>query len=212
MSKTTRERVLDAAELLCAERGIKAASIRAITEAASANIAAVNFHFGGKAGLIEAMFKRRLEPLADKRLKRLEAAQAAAVGKPVPTTAVLDAFMEPLLELVAQPDRNARAFASLFARTVVEPTDAITKIFGGDLTAYSETFLTAFQTALPHLDRTETVLRLDFAIGAIAHALSDPTRRTALGVDPDPQVLQHSLRTFLLAGLEAPSDREAKNP
>ncbi len=210
MSKTTQERILDAAELLCAERGIKGTSIRAITQAASANIAAVNFHFGGKAGLIEAMFKRRLEPLADKRLKRLEAAQTAAAGKPVPAAAVLDAFMEPLLELVAQPDRNARAFASLFARTVVEPTDAIRKIFGTDLTIYSETFLTAFQTALPHLDRMEAVLRLDFAIGAIAHALSDPTRRAAFGVAPDPQELQASLRTFLLAGLEAPSNRKPK--
>ncbi len=197
---------MDAAELLFAERGIDGTSIRAITETASANIAAVNFHFGGKAGLIEAMFKRRLEPLAQKRLKRLEAAQAA--NTPASTAAVLDAFMEPLLELVEQPDRNTQAFARLFARTVIEPTQAIQQIFGGKLSAYSETFLSAFHAALPHLERTELVLRLGFAIGAIAHALSDPTRRTAFGINPSPRELQAALKIFLLAGLEAPTNRK----
>jgi len=203
MTKPTKEQPPDAAERLCAEHGIDGTSIRAITDAAGANVATVNFHFDGKAGLIQEMFVRRLKPLAAKRLELLDALHADG-GTPS-ASALLDAFMAPLLELMSQPDPNTQACGRLFARTVVEPTEAIKNIFGGDLTAYSQAFLTAFENALPHLDRLELVLRLDFAIGAIAHALSDPTRRTALGVNPSPTQIQSSLKTFLVAGLEAPT-------
>ncbi|AWZ01761.1 MAG: TetR family transcriptional regulator [Rhodobiaceae bacterium] len=206
MTKPTKERLLDAAERLCAANGIDGTSIRAITDAAGANVAAVNFHFDGKSGLIREMFARRLVPLAERRLELLKALQSdertANAGE------LLDAFMTPLLELMSKADPNTQAFAKLFARTVVEPTDAIKEIFGGELTAYSETFLNAFEKALPHLSRLELVLRLDFAIGAIAHALSDQTRLAALGATPDPKRTHASLRAFLIAGLEAPAFSE----
>ncbi|HZF08479.1 MAG TPA: helix-turn-helix domain-containing protein, partial [Thermoanaerobaculia bacterium] len=40
----TRESLMDAAEALFSERGIQAASLRAITERAGANLAAVHYH------------------------------------------------------------------------------------------------------------------------------------------------------------------------
>ena len=42
----TRERILKAAEALFAERGFETVSLRDITGAADANVAAVNYHFG----------------------------------------------------------------------------------------------------------------------------------------------------------------------
>ncbi len=206
MTKPTKERLLDAAERLCAAQGIDGTSIRAITDAAGANVAAVNFHFDGKAGLVREMFARRLIALAEKRLALLNALQQG--GKTPDAGDLLDAFMTPLLELVSKPDPGAQAFAKLFARTIVEPTDAIREIFGGELSPYSEAFLAAFERALPHLDRGELVLRLDFAIGAIAHALSDRTRLAALGENPTPAQINTSLRNFLIAGLNAPAPSE----
>ena len=61
--KDTKDRILDAAESLFADRGFGATSMRAITSAADANLAAVNYHFGSKESLIEAVFARRLGPL-----------------------------------------------------------------------------------------------------------------------------------------------------
>jgi AcrR family transcriptional regulator len=45
-STDTKNQLIDAAETIIAEHGIDGASVRAITEAASANLAAVNYHFG----------------------------------------------------------------------------------------------------------------------------------------------------------------------
>ena len=55
----TRERLLATGEQLFATRGIDAVSVRDITEAAEANTASINYHFGSKLGLIEAIVERR---------------------------------------------------------------------------------------------------------------------------------------------------------
>ena len=59
MNQETKTRILDAAERLFAQDGIKATSLRAITEAAAANLAAVNYHFGSKEALVHAVYGRR---------------------------------------------------------------------------------------------------------------------------------------------------------
>jgi len=63
-----RERLLDAAERLFAEHGFRAASVREITVAAGCNLAAVNYHFGGKLNLYREVFARRLRALRERRI------------------------------------------------------------------------------------------------------------------------------------------------
>jgi AcrR family transcriptional regulator len=56
MTDLTQQRVLEAAELIFAERGFKAASIREIAKQAKANVPAINYYFGDKERLyIEAV-------------------------------------------------------------------------------------------------------------------------------------------------------------
>ena len=52
--KTTRACILDVAEDLFAEQGFDRVSIRDITKQARVNLAAINYHFGGKEDLIVA--------------------------------------------------------------------------------------------------------------------------------------------------------------
>ena len=61
--KDTVERILDAAEILFAERGFAETSLRTITSAAGVNLAAVNYHFGSKKALIQAVFVRFIDPV-----------------------------------------------------------------------------------------------------------------------------------------------------
>ncbi|MFT6975667.1 MAG: AcrR family transcriptional regulator, partial [Bermanella sp.] len=58
----TVTRILDAAEQLFAEKGFAETSLRSITAKAGVNLAAVNYHFGSKKSLIQAVFVRFLGP------------------------------------------------------------------------------------------------------------------------------------------------------
>ena len=60
----TRERILDSAEALFAQKGFRAVSVREITSAARCNLAAVNYHFGNKESLYLEVFRSRWVPRA----------------------------------------------------------------------------------------------------------------------------------------------------
>ncbi len=57
----TRKRLLDAAGVLFAEKGFRDTTTAAICRAAGANIAAVNYHFGGKEDLYAAAWRHEFE-------------------------------------------------------------------------------------------------------------------------------------------------------
>ena len=67
----TKDRILDAAESLFMEHGYEATSLRAITSAAGVNLASVNYHFGSKEELFQAVLTRRLDPMNQERLDLL---------------------------------------------------------------------------------------------------------------------------------------------
>lgn len=96
----TRERLLDTAERLFAERGFAATSVRDITAAAGCNLAAVNYHFGGKSNLYREAFLRGLTVLREQRLAALREIMGR---RPAPSVAealrvFATAFVAPLHE------------------------------------------------------------------------------------------------------------------
>lgn len=60
---TTRDRVLEVAARLFAERGYDGVSVRDIIGGAKANLGAVTYHFGSKEGLFASVVDRQVEPL-----------------------------------------------------------------------------------------------------------------------------------------------------
>ena len=76
--RSTKDRIMDAAEALFALNGSSGASLRAITRRAKVNLAAVHYHFGSKDRLLEAVLARRLLPLNAERIRRLETYQKEA--------------------------------------------------------------------------------------------------------------------------------------
>ena len=62
---STHERLIESAGPLFAEKGFEGTTVRDICEAAGANVAAVNYHFGGKEGLyaevVADVIRRRTE-------------------------------------------------------------------------------------------------------------------------------------------------------
>ena len=69
----TRELILDAAERLFAQRGLDGASLRAITEAAGANLGSIHYYFRNKRTLIEEVLNRRIDEFERQSLAELDA-------------------------------------------------------------------------------------------------------------------------------------------
>jgi AcrR family transcriptional regulator len=114
-----RERLVEAAERLFAERGFEGASVREITTAAGCNVAAVSYHFGGKEELYRAVFVRRLAALREQRVGALHQALGEA-GEHADLDLVLRTFVTSFLEPLREEGRG-RLLMSLFAREMQDP-------------------------------------------------------------------------------------------
>ena len=201
----TKTSLLDAAERLFAERGIAGASMRAITRAANANLAAVHYHFGSKEGLVGAVFERRLGPLNRRRLDRLTA--LAETGRDRDAAAVVEAFVGPALRMVGR-DPGGRAFAQLLARAVLEPGAGSRELVLEQFAEVIDRFTSALCRALPRLSREEVQWRFHFMIGSLAFTaglgflverrIGAPTAAS----DPEPVIAR--LVAFLAGGMTHP--------
>ncbi|RME65412.1 MAG: TetR family transcriptional regulator, partial [Alphaproteobacteria bacterium] len=78
----TRGRLLRAALAQFAQYGFEGASVREITAAAGANLAAVNYHFGSKEALYHAVVSDIFNSIRSERLRLLEACAALPEDDP----------------------------------------------------------------------------------------------------------------------------------
>ena len=92
----TKERILDTAEVLFAQKGYRAVSVREITSAARCNLAAVNYHFGKKENLYLEVFRSRWVPRATRIRESFRKALAGqdSPSPPKVVRALAQAFVE----------------------------------------------------------------------------------------------------------------------
>src|SRR3954469_19683508 len=119
----TRTRILDAAEELFMQHGFEGTSMRLLTTKAGVNLAAVNYHFGSKHALVEAVFRRRLDPMNAARIAEL--ATLETEGGVASTGAIIRAFISPGLRLMADGKDGGRNFTRLLGRTYTEPNKLV---------------------------------------------------------------------------------------
>jgi AcrR family transcriptional regulator len=96
-----KQRILDAAEAIFAQKGYSATSIRDITELAECNIAAVNYHFNGKENLYKEIFERKTTILRDRRVKAINDFMAQNPKNPDLESFLrmyASAFFEPIID------------------------------------------------------------------------------------------------------------------
>ena len=121
LTNATRERILDAAEMRFMEHGYEGTSMRMITRAASVNLAAVNYHFVSKEGLLREVFRRRLTWLNTERLAVLDVLEQQANGLPLKPSLVLEAFFGTLLRIGEAETLGGMTFLRLLGRTLTDP-------------------------------------------------------------------------------------------
>lgn len=110
----TRQRLLEAAGEVFAERGFRAATIREIVERAGANVAAVNYHFGDKEGLYAEILEQSCQGTVD----------SAEPDPDAPAEERLRALVRRYLSRCLGSEAPAWR-AQLVARELMEPTPAL---------------------------------------------------------------------------------------
>ena len=111
----TRTRLMDAALNLLAERGEEGVTLRELTDAAEANVAAVSYHFGSLKALCDAAIEQALARYLD--------AQQEAVGSLGPESTVAElaaAFARPMMSAMTAGGRDL-AMMRIVARVGTDP-------------------------------------------------------------------------------------------
>ena len=205
----TKPRILDAAETLFMEHGFEATSLRLITNAAGANLAAVNYHFGSKEELFQAVLTRRLDPMNEKRVALLDRWERESAPRALRCDRILAALFVPALELARDPARGGANFLRLLGRAYADPAPFIRQFLSAQYAPMIARFKDAFARALPQLPRKELSWRLHFIMGALSYTLAGTDALKIIAelnpVETDnDEILLRRLAPFLLAGLTAP--------
>ena len=202
-------RILDVAEELFMLHGFEGTSMRLLTSKAGVNLAAVNYHFGSKDALIEALFRRRLDPMNSARIAELERLETEAKGRTLAAEEIIRAFAGQSLRHMEDTKSGGRNFIRLLGRTYTEPTKPIRALIGQLYAPTMERYKAALERALPHMPREELVWRMHFMFGTLSYTLAatDAVQLIA-GFKPedryDARLLEDRLTAFLAAGLTAP--------
>jgi AcrR family transcriptional regulator len=207
-SPDTKTRILDAAELLFMEHGYEATSLRQLTTAAGVNLAAVNYHFGSKEVLFQAVLTRRLDPMNQERIELLEKLERDADGKGIACEKLLFAMLIPALRLARDEQRGGKHFLKVLGRAYADPAPFIRQFLSAQYAEMINRYKEAFLRALPHLSRQELTWRLHFVMGALSYTLAGTDALKMLSQFASTEnvdVMLQRLAPFLVAGLKAPA-------
>ena len=120
-SADTRLRLIDAAAKLFADKGFQNVTVREICKASNANVAAVNYHFGDKAGLYRAVVTFAIQIM----LETNELSQRAGDG--LSPEEQLRGFVRVFVSRLTGEGPNAWIHR-LMAREMERPTDVLDQV------------------------------------------------------------------------------------
>lgn len=212
-STDTRQRLLDAAESLLASQGIGATSLREIADRAGVNPALVKYHFGSKDDLLEETLRRRIEPINQRRMERLDELESEYGHEGIPLEEVLAAMIRPAVETGLGTGEGGRNFLKLFGRIFSEPASTM-HLIRKQMTPVLQRFDQALEKSLPGMDAIDLGWRKMATMGVVQHSLlmlstlgdipshQRPPIPLPVG-PPDPERVLLQLVTFCAAGMRA---------
>lgn len=201
----TKDRIIHAAEKLYIKQGIKATSLRHITQEANVNLAAVNYYFGSKDGLTKAIFLNRYIPYVRSCAKALHILPASAK---LPD--IVDALLEPLKELSTLPNRRGFYIINLLIRIGNESPQSH-QFVKESSEEMIHALLTLLQENLPYLDEQCLRRRIFILFKAILYSFNGKDIFNIYTDNQDAMFdmpsLISELRVLVEAGLAHPSSK-----
>ncbi|PSJ23327.1 TetR family transcriptional regulator [Halomonas sp. ND22Bw] len=206
----TVTRILDTAEVLFAERGFAETSLRNITSKAKVNLAAVNYHFGSKKSLIQAVFARYLDPFTERFHRALDELEArhARDGSRIPLEELLETMARTVLEVPAERD-SLKVFMRLLGLAYSQAQGHLRGYIQSQYGDAFNRFIELVRLATPELPDAERFWRLHFILGSVIFTLSglDALRDIAehdYGERVSVHELVQKLRPVVVAAMQAP--------
>ncbi len=207
----TAANIVRAAETLFAEQGFTETTVRQITARADVNLAAVNYHFGSKKGLIQAVAEKFLGPLCQNIEQALDQRQAAS-KQSIALEELIEILMRALLGVNHDNDHALSVFMRLldlaYMKNQQDLRDFLIERYSSRVRLYIELMR---QDAAP-MEADEFFWRLHFLLGSITFTLSNlhtlhALERGEYEGDTEVERVLHRMVPVLTAGLQARADR-----
>ena len=163
----TVERILRAATILFAERGFAETSLRTITGMADVNLAAVNYHFGTKKSLIQAVFSQFLSPFCrelERRLSEMEVSMVA--GQEPQVEKLLRILIDSLTDSVGSINEKPQRFMRLLGLAYTQAQEHLRSYLAHSYGSTYNRFIGWLKKTQPNLDPIVFYWRLNFILGA----------------------------------------------
>jgi AcrR family transcriptional regulator len=157
-SEITRERLLNAAERLFADRGYEATSVRAIVAKARVNQAAINYHFAGKEGLYREVLRIGFRALTEHQLGHAEEAKAMSREK-----ALGEFVRHQLRPLLARDDLSRHI--RIFNWEAVRPTAVFRKLVSEEAVPFMGLAIDLVRRFMPKADQPTLTVAAIWLIG-----------------------------------------------
>jgi len=193
MAINTAAEILAATQKLLLERGESKTTLRAITELAEANVAAVNYHFGSRDSLIRQAYKSAVEEVTMSQGSRLQ-----ALDEKASLEEFVQVWLGPLLDPKSVSKREKDLWA-LLQRGSMENSPQLESLMPSPEEMERSPLIGLLKKRLPNLDNAEIVFRHNAIMaglgGFIRNSMSSTTSKANAA-----QIKQHVSR-WVLASL-----------
>lgn len=201
----TGERILNAAEELFARDGFAAVTVRQIMRKAEADVSLAYYHFNSKRDLFDAVMLRRAEHLNRIRLEALQAVEQRHPDDLPTVEEIIDAFLDPLLDLLASEHEEWRPYFALVAQI-----NSSSEWGGECMTRYFDPlvarFIEALKRAMPESDDVDLYWCYQFLSGALTLTFAETGRIDNLSGglcrSTDMAAIKARMARFIAAGFE----------
>ncbi len=141
--------LLDATERLVVEKGFDLVSVRDITGAIKANVAAVNYHFGSREALMDVVMSHVMDVVDAARIEALE--DIARLESRGPVEKIVRAYVNSVLIAAGRAQMDLAFFLKLAGRVMVFPSGLISPALADGRKEVRRLYLKALASAVPDM-------------------------------------------------------------